>query len=156
MITAAAIVLPRVYRVALLGSGYMAQTLCAGLFVSGRSFDDLMAEDLSGARLGLLRFFQPVVDRDGKTVSASSYGIAAQTAIYRDGLGCTLLDGADEKSLRAQAAGLFPTLRSAGKRRGMAEWRACDTFAAPRGRGPRSAGRSNRRHLLRAGPGASP
>jgi len=109
LITAAAIVLPRVYRVALLGSGYMAQTLCSGLFVSGRSFDDLMAEDLSGARLGLLRFFQPVVDRDGKTVSASSYGIAAQTAIYRDGLGCTLLDGADEKSFRAQAAGLFPT-----------------------------------------------
>jgi len=109
LITAGAVVLPRVYRVALLGSGYMAQTLCAGLFVSGRSFDDLMAEDLSGSRLGLLRFFQPKVDRDGGTVTASSYGIAAQTSIHRDGLGCTRLDGVDEGSLRAQAAALFPT-----------------------------------------------
>jgi CubicO group peptidase (beta-lactamase class C family) len=109
-VTAGAIVVPRIYGVALLGSGYMAQTLCTGLFVSGRTFDDLMAEDLSGPGLGLLVFFQPTVDRKAKTVTASAYGIGRQTAIYRKGLGCTRLDGDDEQSLRTQAAGLFPAL----------------------------------------------
>ena len=42
---------PPLYRIALLGSGYMAEQLCAGLFVSGRSFDHVMAEDLSGPGL---------------------------------------------------------------------------------------------------------
>ena len=126
LVTAGAIVLPRVYRVALLGSGYMAQTLCAGVFVSGRSMDDLMAEDLSGPGLELLSFFQPTLDHDAETVSASAYGIAAQTAIYRDGLGCTLLHGAEEKSLRAQAAGLFP----APAPRTDAEWPAGEHVTA--------------------------
>jgi hypothetical protein len=106
--SAGAIVIPRVYGVAQLGSGYMTQILCTGMFVSGRSFEDVMAEDLSGPGLGLLALFQPTVDRKAKTVTASAYGIGQQTAIYRDGLGCTRLDGDDEQSLRAQSAGLFP------------------------------------------------
>jgi CubicO group peptidase (beta-lactamase class C family) len=126
LVTAGAIVLPRVYRVALLGSGYMAQTLCAGVFVSDRSMDDLMAEDLSGPGLELLGLFQPTLDRDAETVSASAYGIAAQTAIHRDGLGCTLLHGAEEKGLRAQAAELFP----APAPRTDAEWPAGDQVTA--------------------------
>jgi hypothetical protein len=109
-VTAGAIVVPRVYSVALLGSGYMTQILCTGMFVSGRSEDEVIAEDLSGPGLGLLVFFQPTVDHKAKTVTASAYGIGRQTAIYREGLGCTRLDGDDEQSLRAQAAGLFPAL----------------------------------------------
>jgi CubicO group peptidase (beta-lactamase class C family) len=108
VMTAGAIVIPRVYGVALLGSGYMTQILCTGMFVSGRSMDEVMAEDLSGSGLGLLALFQPTVVRDAETVTASAYGIGRQTAIHRDGLGCTRPDGNDEKRLRAQAAGLFP------------------------------------------------
>jgi CubicO group peptidase (beta-lactamase class C family) len=107
VVVAGALVLPRLYHVALLGSGYMAQTLCAGVFVSGRGMDDVMAEDLTGPGLGLLRFFQPVLDSKAETATAAVYGVAAQTSIYRHGLGCTLLDGATEESLRAQAADLF-------------------------------------------------
>ncbi len=81
------------YRIALLGSGYMAEQLCAGLFVSGRSFDHVMAEDLSGPGLGALALFTPHVDETTKTVRASPFGvgIAGQTAVFRDGLGCTLV-----------------------------------------------------------------
>ncbi len=110
LVTAGAIVVPRVYGVALLGSGYMTQILCTGMFVSGRSMDEVMAEDLSGPGLGLLALFQPTVDREAETVTASAYGIGRQTAIHRDGLGCTRLDGDDEEDLRAQAVGLFPAL----------------------------------------------
>jgi CubicO group peptidase (beta-lactamase class C family) len=119
LVTAGAIVLPRLYRVALLGSGYLAQNLCAGVFISGRDMRDLMAGDLSGPGLELLRFFQPAPDRNAEKVTASLYGIAKQTSIHREGLGCTLLDGADEAALRAQGAGLFS---SSEPRNNEAEW----------------------------------
>jgi hypothetical protein len=107
VVTAAAIVLPRLYRVAQLGSGYLAETLCAGLFVSGRDLDSLMTQELSEPGLEPLRYFQTAIERDPKSVTATVYGLARQTAIHRDGLGCTLLGGADEETLRAQAADLF-------------------------------------------------
>lgn len=75
LVTAGAIVGPRIYPTALLGSGYMAQTLCAGIFVSGRSFDDMRAQDLSGPRFDLLRYFQARVEDDAKAVTASAYGL---------------------------------------------------------------------------------
>ncbi|HSM20389.1 MAG TPA: hypothetical protein VK844_08480, partial [Hyphomicrobiales bacterium] len=93
IVTAAGIVLPRLYRVALLGSGFMAQTLCSGLFVSGRGFEDVMREDLSGPGLEPLRLFTPDVDTDAKAVSAAAFWLARQTALYREGLGCTLTHG---------------------------------------------------------------
>ncbi|MGK2923017.1 MAG: serine hydrolase domain-containing protein [Methyloceanibacter sp.] len=108
LLTAAAIGLPRLYRMALLGSGYMAQILCSGIFVSGRDFEDLMTEDLSGPGLEALRLFTPSVDKDAKDVSAAVFGLARQTALYREGLGCTLIAGRSEAALRAEAAGLFP------------------------------------------------
>src|SRR5680860_1342106 len=93
VVTAGAILLPRVYRVALLASGYMAQTLCTGLYVSDRTFDDVMAQDLTGPGLGLAALFQPAPDRKAEAVTVSAHGIATQTSIHRKGLGCTLIDG---------------------------------------------------------------
>ena len=112
--TAGAIVLPRIYRVALLASGYMAQTLCTGVFVSGRAFDDVMAQDLSGAGFGLAVFFQPKADDEAETVTVSAHGIATQTSLRRDGLGCTLIHDVKTETLRAQGAGLFPPAAPAG------------------------------------------
>jgi CubicO group peptidase (beta-lactamase class C family) len=101
------IALPHVYRTALLGSGYMAQTLCAGLFVSGRDAQSLLDEDLAGKGYELLVLFQPKINREAKRVSASAFGIGKQTAIYRPGLGCTLLDGRSEAGLAGEAANPF-------------------------------------------------
>ena len=99
-----AIALPHVYRTALLGSGYMAQTLCEGIFISGRDPKSLLDEDLTGKGLELLVLFQPKIDLKEKRVSASAFGIGRQKAIFRDGLGCTLLDGRSEAELKAEAA----------------------------------------------------
>jgi len=104
---AAVIVGPPLYRIALLGSGYMAQQLCAGMFVSGRPFDSVMAEDLSGPGLVALSLFNPYVDETAKTVRASAFGIAGQTAVYRDGLGCTLIRHKPAKALAAETPNLF-------------------------------------------------
>jgi len=108
VVTAATILLVPLYRVVLLGSGYMAQTLCSGMFVSGRSMDELMAQELTSAGSGELVYFQAAPDHEARTVSASAYGFATQTAVFRDSLGCTLIDGKSEMELRAQAVGLFP------------------------------------------------
>jgi hypothetical protein len=48
VIAAGAIGGARLYRVALLGSGFMAEILCAGVFVSHRDPLDVQAEDLAG------------------------------------------------------------------------------------------------------------
>ncbi len=105
--TAAGIALPRIYRTALLGSGFMAQTLCEGVFISGRGPQSLLDEDLKGKGYELLVFFQPEIAMEAKRVSASAFGLGRQTAIFRDGLGCTLLDGHSEAELEAEAAGVF-------------------------------------------------
>jgi CubicO group peptidase (beta-lactamase class C family) len=86
----------------------MAQTLCEGVFISGRDRQHLVDEELTGKGYELLVLFEPKIDREKKRVSASAFGIGTQTAISRDGLGCTLLDGHPEAELRAQAANLFP------------------------------------------------
>jgi len=103
-----AIALPRIYRTALLGSGYMAQTLCEGIFISDRDPKSLLDEDLTGKGLELLVLFQPKIDLKAKSVSASAFGIGRQKAIFRDGLGCTLLDGRSEAELKEEAASLPP------------------------------------------------
>ncbi|HEU4475661.1 MAG TPA: serine hydrolase [Methyloceanibacter sp.] len=98
---------PRLYHTALLGSGFSAEILCGGVFVSGRDPATVKAEDLTGPGYELLRFFQTHVDAEAKNATASAFGIARQTAIFREGLGCTLIDGRTETDLRAEAVGLF-------------------------------------------------
>jgi hypothetical protein len=96
------------YRVALVGSGYSAEMLCSALFVSHREESDA-AKDLTGPGYELLSLFWNTVDVEKKRVTSSIPGFTSQTAIFRDGLGCTLLDGKGEEELRAEAAGLFPS-----------------------------------------------
>jgi CubicO group peptidase (beta-lactamase class C family) len=83
----------RAYGTALVGSGYSAEILCGAVFVSGRDERAVTGEDLSGPGFELLRYFSTRVDRDAKRVTASFHSLAAQTAIFRDGFGCTRVDG---------------------------------------------------------------
>ncbi len=66
----------RVYRIAVIGSGFSAEILCGAVFVSGRDEAAVKAEDLSGPGYELLRFFRQRVERDKKRVIASAYGLA--------------------------------------------------------------------------------
>jgi len=92
---------PRAYRTALVGSGFSAEIMCGAVFISGRDEASVRAHDLSGPGYELLRFFPTRVEHDQKRVTSSLYGLAAQTAIFREGLGCTLLNGKTEEELRA-------------------------------------------------------
>jgi CubicO group peptidase (beta-lactamase class C family) len=108
LVLIAAVVLagPRAYRTALVGSGFTAEMLCAAVFVSGRDAASVRASDLTGPSYELLRFFAPQVERNAQRVTSSAYGFASQTAIFREGLGCTLIDGKTEAELRGETAKL--------------------------------------------------
>lgn len=104
----AAIAFHWIYLTALLGSGYMAETLCSGIFVSGRDRQPVFAEELTGPGYELLALFRAEIDDRQKQVTASVYGgLWPRTAVYRDGLGCTLAIGRSPSELRAEAANLF-------------------------------------------------
>jgi len=94
----------RAYGTALVGSGYTAEILCGAMFVSGRDESAITAQDLSGPGFELLRYFGTRVEPDERRVTASFHGLAVQTAIFRDGLGCTRVDGAAEADLPATQA----------------------------------------------------
>jgi CubicO group peptidase (beta-lactamase class C family) len=99
---------PRLYHTALLGSSFTAQMLCGAVFISSRDEEGARASDLSGPGYELLRFFDGRVEREAKRVTVSLFGLAPQTAIFREGLGCTLLDGKTEDELRGAEPGLQP------------------------------------------------
>jgi CubicO group peptidase (beta-lactamase class C family) len=79
-----------------IATSYAAKTMCSGVFVSGRT-PEVVQEDLYA-----VSFVGTQVDRENLRVTSSLYGLASATAIFRFGLGCTLVNGSNEAGLRAQ------------------------------------------------------
>jgi hypothetical protein len=101
------------HQLLLIGSAYTAKTLCSGVFVSRRDAASVLEEDVRAGQLALLRAIEPTVNSERRIVSASFSGLAERTAVYAEGLGCTLAIGADEETLRRRAAKAAP-VRPAG------------------------------------------
>ncbi|MHC4440797.1 MAG: hypothetical protein ACYS3S_25895, partial [Planctomycetota bacterium] len=66
-----------------IGSGYMAQIVGSGLFVSGRSLDSILTQDLNAPELSI---FDVEIDKENKIVSVSVKGLFKKQSIYRVGL----------------------------------------------------------------------
>ncbi|RYF70486.1 MAG: class C beta-lactamase-related serine hydrolase [Cytophagaceae bacterium] len=84
-------------KYAYIGSSYAAKTVCSCEFVSKRDSASIRAQDLYAVPFATVE-----VDRTAKTVSATVYGLARVTALYREGLGCTLLNEITAEELRKQ------------------------------------------------------
>ena len=82
---------------AYIGSSYNAKTVCSCMFVSGRKLDNIKSEDLYA-----VPFANITVDKEKQTVTANIYGFAETKAIYRKGLGCTLVNELSEEEIRKQ------------------------------------------------------
>ncbi len=82
---------------AYIGSSYNAKTVCSCMFVSGRELDNIKSEDLYA-----VPFANIMVDKEKQTVTANIYGFAETKAIYRKGLGCTLVNELSEVEIRKQ------------------------------------------------------
>ena len=79
-------------KISAVGAGRVAKLLCSNVFVSGRTPEDVLHEEL--ADMG--GYVQTDVDYEGKQVTAS-LGPTTRRAVYRQGLGCTVVfptDGA--------------------------------------------------------------
>ncbi|MDH3714095.1 MAG: beta-lactamase family protein [Gammaproteobacteria bacterium] len=90
----------RLWRLALIGSAYKAKMLCSGVFVSNRQSKSLLSEDLVVDGLSILEYFDTAIDYDARAVTAGVFGLAQRKAIFREGLGCTLIIGHSESRLR--------------------------------------------------------
>ncbi|WKZ60863.1 MAG: serine hydrolase [Cyclobacteriaceae bacterium] len=80
-------------------TGYGAKILCSCTMLVGRAEQDVIDNELGSGLLKLGSFKANYTD---SSATASVFGLAKRKAIYRKGLGCTLVNGVTEEELRAQ------------------------------------------------------
>lgn len=80
-------------------AGYGAKNLCSCVTLGGRQPEDVIKNELGG---GLLRFGSFEFHREDSSATGSVFGFAKRKAIYRKGLGCTLVSEMEEEELRSQ------------------------------------------------------
>ena len=80
-------------------SGYGAKNMASAVFVQHRDPTTILREDLGEFPFTLGNY---VVNRKDSSVTGSVWGLAKQKAIYRPGLGCTLINDIPEEELRKQ------------------------------------------------------
>lgn len=80
-------------------SGYSAKNLCSCVMLAGRDPENVIKNELGGFPIRLANFS---VDYTDSSASASVFGLAKRKAIYRKGLGCTLIVEMSEEELRSQ------------------------------------------------------
>jgi CubicO group peptidase (beta-lactamase class C family) len=95
-------------KIAPTGTGYCAKIMCSAVFVTGLDPERVEREELRP-----YWYVQTKVDHSAGTVTARLFGMAPRTAVYREGLGCTLANGVGVDELRAQTPELDPRPRVA-------------------------------------------
>jgi len=106
-----------------IGSGHTAKTICSNVFVSGRNAQDIFKEEIAPVHF-LLAMTDFKVDPDAKSVSADAFGFAERKAIYREGCGCTIVNGLTEDELRRQKIGYVNPLKYSPEQRSNRPWPA--------------------------------
>ncbi|MBN7797638.1 serine hydrolase domain-containing protein [Parahaliea mediterranea] len=89
-----------------MGAGAGAKLACSGVYLQGRAPDQVVERDLRPFNSPLLARASFSFDAGSQTASAEYYGFFKRTALYRPGLGCTLMIDADRADLLAQAEGI--------------------------------------------------
>ena len=80
-----------------IASGYAAKRMCSCTFLSNRTQASIQSEDLS---FGPVAMTSSVIDHEDRKVTSTFFGLARRTAVYRDDVGCILLDGEDDYDTR--------------------------------------------------------
>lgn len=86
-------------------SGYSAKDMCSCVFVAGRDPESIIQNELGNFPLSLASV---QVNRSDSSATSSVFGLARRKAIFRKGLGCTLLVGLSENELRNQKLKTYP------------------------------------------------
>ncbi|MGZ6519725.1 MAG: serine hydrolase domain-containing protein, partial [Bacteroidia bacterium] len=81
-------------------SGYNAKQMCTCVFISGRDPKDIDTSDLGELPLNIA---SNKVNYNDSSVISTVWGMATKKAIYRKGIGCTLINDITEQQLRSQS-----------------------------------------------------
>lgn len=84
-------------------TGYGAKNLCSCAYLSGRSEQSVLDNELSAFPLSIGTF---ELHPEDSSATASVFGFATHKAVYRKGLGCTLVNEISEEELRKQTFNL--------------------------------------------------
>jgi len=87
-------------------SGYGAKNLASAVFVQHRDVATVLKEDLGEFPFTIGKY---TVNMNDSSVTGSVWGLAKRKAIYRSGLGCTLINDITEEALRKQVYQLADT-----------------------------------------------
>jgi hypothetical protein len=80
-------------------SGYGAKTLCTTVFVCDRDPEEIIKSELGFFPITLGKF---TINRADKSATGSVWGMAKKKAVFREGIGATLINGTTEAELRSQ------------------------------------------------------
>ena len=80
-------------------SGYGAKNMASAIYLQHRQPAAVLQEDLGGFPFSLATF---TVNEEDSSVTGSVWGLAKRKAIYRKGVGCTLINDLGEDQIRAQ------------------------------------------------------
>lgn len=86
-------------------TGFAAKQLCTCTFVSGRDQKDIEANELGFFPIS---FVKNVIDFKDSSVSSTILGLAKKKAIYRKGIGCTLINNISADQLHSQVFAVPP------------------------------------------------
>jgi hypothetical protein len=84
-----------------IGTGYVAKYLCSSTFVSNRNPETVFREDVAPVN-PLAGMVDYSIDHRQRTVRSESFGLLGQTAVYREGCGCSLVVGTTAEEMRRQ------------------------------------------------------
>jgi CubicO group peptidase (beta-lactamase class C family) len=84
-------------------TGYGSKVMCSAVFDAGRNKQQVIDQDLSAYMMKLADF---KVNYTDSSVTGSMFGFAKRKAIYRNGLGATLVSELEEQNIRLQHVNL--------------------------------------------------
>ena len=88
-----------IYRAASIVNAYGAKVLCSAVYVQRRSIQKVLEEELSVFPFSLATY---ALSEKDSSVTGTIWGLAKRKAIYRSGLGATLVSDSSESQIRAQ------------------------------------------------------
>jgi CubicO group peptidase (beta-lactamase class C family) len=86
-------------------SGFGAKIMASSVYLQHRNPDDVLKQELAFFPITLGSF---TVNREDSSVTGSVWGLAKRKAIYRTGIGCTLVNEYSEDSIRHQHFSIPP------------------------------------------------
>ncbi|MFK7904218.1 MAG: serine hydrolase domain-containing protein [Chitinophagales bacterium] len=82
-----------------IATGYAAKQMCSCHFIADRTQESIQQDDLESFPLNLTA---TTIDESNQSVRSTFFGMAEQRAVYRDNLGCVLLQGDDDYNVQLE------------------------------------------------------